>query len=63
MNKNGEGIKNPEAHMVCYQAKSGKGQPKHVRQTASTANQFGTLVIGTVKEREFCVPSLKTIAP
>jgi hypothetical protein len=63
VNKNGEGIKNPEAHMVCYQAKSGKGQPKHVRTTVATANQFGALMISTVKEREFCVPSLKTIAP
>jgi hypothetical protein len=49
--------------MVCYQAKSGKGQPKHVRTTVSTANQFGGLAFSTVKEREFCVPSLKTIAP
>jgi hypothetical protein len=64
VDKNGEGIKNPDAHLVCYQAKTAKGQPKHVRQTGvNTANQFGSLVVGTSKESEFCVPSLKTVTP
>jgi hypothetical protein len=64
VNKNGEGIKNPDAHLACYQAKTAKGQPKHVKRTGvNTANQIGTLVVGTNKESEFCIPSLKTVAP
>src|SRR5262249_36161453 len=55
---NGEGIKNPNGHLACYQAKPASGAPRHARRTGvSTADQFGTLVLGTIKESELCVPS------
>jgi hypothetical protein len=64
VDKNGEGIKNPDIHLACYQAKPASGQPRHVRRTGvNTNNQFGPLVIGTVKESELCIPSIKTLAP
>jgi hypothetical protein len=60
VDKNSEGVKNSDAHLVCYQAKSASGQPKHVRQTGvQTNDQFGPLVLGTVKERELCIPSVR----
>ena len=64
VDKNGEGIKTADAHLACYQAKPASGQPKHVRRTGvNTANQFGTVVLGTIKESELCIPSLKTVTP
>jgi hypothetical protein len=33
------------------------------RTGVQTSNQFGQLVPGTVKERELCVPSVKTLVP
>jgi hypothetical protein len=64
VDKNGEGIKNADAHLACYLAKAASGQPRHVRQTGvNTNNQFGPLVLGTVKESELCIPSTKTITP
>jgi hypothetical protein len=61
VDKNGEGIKNPNAHLFCYLAKGARGQPRHVRRTGvNTNNQFGPLVISTIKESELCIPSLKT---
>jgi hypothetical protein len=61
VDKNGEGIKNNDVHLVCYLAKPARGQPKHVRRTGvNTNNQFGPLVLSTIKESELCIPSLKT---
>jgi hypothetical protein len=62
VDKNGEGIKNPEAHLLCYQAKGASGQPKHVRQTGVRINnQIGLSVFSTTKESELCIPSIKTL--
>ena len=61
VDKNGEGIKTAVAHLACYQAKPASGQPKHVRRTGVNVNdQLGALVVGTIKESELCIPSLKT---
>jgi len=60
----GEAIKNSDAHLACYLAKSAPGQPRHVRRNGvTTANDLGTMVLGTVKESEFCIPSIKTVLP
>src|SRR4029434_8260455 len=32
VDKNGEGIKNPDAHLLCYQVKGASGARTHVRQ-------------------------------
>jgi hypothetical protein len=64
VDKNGEGTKNADGHLACYQAKGASGQPKHVRRLGvNINNQFGPLVLGTVKESELCIPSLKTLTP
>ena len=62
VDKNGEGVKNADAHLVCYQVKGAKGQPKHVRRVGvHTNDQFGPQILGTIKETEVCVPSIKTL--
>jgi cysteine-rich repeat protein len=58
VNKNGEGIKNANSHFVCYQVRAANGQPKHVRRSLFTNNQFGPGAMVTIKERELCVPLL-----
>ena len=64
VDKNGEGIKNSDVHLACYQVKVGSGQPKHVRRTGVNTNgQLGSIVLSTLKESELCVPSLKTVGP
>jgi hypothetical protein len=62
VNKNGEGIKNADGHLLCYVAKGVPGQPKHVRRTGvQTNNQFRPEVLRTLKESELCIPSAKTL--
>jgi hypothetical protein len=49
------------AHLVCYKAKLTKfptPQPKFVKTTVSTNNQFGPEVINATALDELCVPSL-----
>jgi hypothetical protein len=58
VNKNSEGVKDPSAHLVCYQVRSAGGQPKHVRRSLFTNNQLGPGAMFTIKERELCVPQL-----
>jgi hypothetical protein len=58
--KNGEEKKNPDTHLMCYQAKPAVGQPKHVKVLGiHVNNQFGPEQLDTIKEEEFCVPSEK----
>jgi hypothetical protein len=60
--KNGEPIKNPTGHFLCYKAKG--GVPKHVhRSGVQVATQFGVEVLDTVKEDEVCIPSTKSLSP
>jgi hypothetical protein len=57
-----EPIKDDAAHLMCYQAKPAKGQPKHVKVTGiHVNNQFGLEQLDTIKEEELCVPSEKII--
>jgi hypothetical protein len=61
VDKNGEGIKNPGVHLLCYQSAPARGERKHVRRIGLYVNnQFGPLRLDTVKEGEFCIPSEKT---
>ena len=59
VSKNGEPVKDANAHLVCYQVKGVKGQPKHVRRTVFVNNQFGPETMTTIKESLLCVPSIK----
>ncbi len=58
--KNGEEKKNPDTHLMCYQAKPAKDEPKHIPMTGiHVNNQFGPEQLDTIKEEELCVPSEK----
>jgi endonuclease/exonuclease/phosphatase family metal-dependent hydrolase len=60
VDKNGEGIKNGDGHLLCYQVKPAKGEPKHPKLTGvRTADQFIEDRVDTIKEEFLCVPSLK----
>ncbi len=61
VDKNGEGVLQPDAHLVCYQvalARTTPKQPKHVKRLAVRLNnQLGPLSVDTLKESEVCLPS------
>jgi len=61
--KYGVGIKNPEAHLICYKIKPAEGQLKHVKvlDIYTNNNQFGWLKLDTDKEEELLVPCKKII--
>jgi YVTN family beta-propeller protein len=62
VDKNGEGIVNPDNHLLCYQVQAAKGEPKFVKTTGvHTNNQFGPLQLDLLKEEELCVPSTTEI--
>jgi hypothetical protein len=62
VNKNGEGITNPNGHLLCYIAKPARNEPKHTPVPGiNTNNQFGPLVLETIKTSELCIPS--SLAP
>jgi hypothetical protein len=53
--KNGEGISDPSAYLMCYQVHTSFA---HVPETVLTANQFGSDAFGVFGIRELCVPSI-----
>lgn len=56
--KNQEGVKRPLFHLMCYQAKKGTGEPRHIKQKdLQVRNQFDEERMDTVREEELCVPS------
>ena len=60
VDKNGEGINNPDAHLLCYKVKPARGEPKHSKVLGlHVNNQFGPERLDTIKEQELCVPSLR----
>jgi len=60
VDKNGEGIKNDNAAVVCYQAKPAKGEPKHAkREGVGFADQIIAHRLDSKKEEVLCVPALK----
>jgi len=62
VDKNGEGIIDEENHLLCYDVKSAKDEPKHEkRKSVFTNNQFGPEQLDTKKVKELCVPSMKTL--
>jgi hypothetical protein len=62
VNKNGEGVQNPDVHLLCYLSRPARGERKHVRrQGIYVHNQFGPLRVDTIKDQEFCIPSVKTL--
>ena len=63
VDKNGEGIDDPTAHLVCYQAKDVKGQAKFVKKRATFENQLGSVDLEATAVAEACVPSTKNGVP
>lgn len=60
--KGDEEIKNPNLHLLCYQAKGVEGEPKHKKRTdLHVSNQFGEERLDTIQEEELCVPSEKSL--
>ncbi len=55
VDKNEEGITNPNDNLVCYIAKPHRDNPD--RHKVETLDQFGELTFETNKEKEFCVPT------
>jgi hypothetical protein len=63
VNKNGEhpGAEDHLVHLMCYQVKPAKDQPKHQKVLGlSVANQFGEERLDTIVEEELCIPSSVT---
>ena len=64
VDKEGEGIKNPDNQLLCYQVKPARGEPRHRRiRNIFVHDQFGPKQVDAIKERELCVPSKKEVPP
>lgn len=51
-------IKHAANHLMCYQVRRARGEPKSKRVVALRAsNQFGTATLDTAKEFELCLPA------
>ena len=61
VDKDGEGIVQPDAHLLCYQvgiARTTPKQPKHVKHLGvHLNNQLGPLKVDSVNDAEVCLPS------
>jgi hypothetical protein len=53
----GQGIKNPYGYLVCYGAKSAKGEPKHEALSVHAADAFDAGLVAISKESVVCLPS------
>jgi hypothetical protein len=67
VDKDGEGVVNPEGHLTCYRIKDAPGQAKFERQTPDILDQFvdqGLPALrGDCRQSTFmCVPSTKRLA-
>ena len=54
-------IQNPENHLMCYDIKKLKDDPKFEKISVFTNNQFGPEQLDVKKEKLLCVPSIKTL--
>jgi hypothetical protein len=59
VDKNGEGIKNEAAHLLCYQVKVMSGEPKHTKLSGINVNTQlpSPEQLDSKKEDELCVPT------
>jgi hypothetical protein len=63
VDKDGEGIDDPNAHLTCYRIKDARGQPRLERQDVEVEDQFGELTLTVRKAEALCVPSGKDGGP
>lgn len=63
VDKNGEGINDPTAHLTCYEVRdiSGDEFPKFREQRVDVGDQFGTHSLRLNKTETLCLPSSKTV--
>jgi len=54
-------IQNPENHLMCYDLKKMKDTPKFEKRNVFTNNQFGPEDLEVKKQKQLCVPSIKTL--
>jgi len=59
VDKNGEGIKDREAHLLCYSLTDVEGQPGERR--VATETQFGKTTLTLRGLETFCVPAAKEL--
>jgi len=62
VDKNQEGIINPDSHLICYTVIPTKFELRqHRRRSVYVNNQFGPLQLDTRRPRALCVPSSKEV--
>ena len=62
VDKNGEGIRLPDDHLVCFSVKTISEDPKFMKRDVSVTNQFvGDEKLKLKKKHVLCVPSTKTL--
>ena len=59
VDKNGEGISDPDTHLVAYEIDD--GEPEHEQRLLRVTNQFGELLLETDDPEWLLVPSLKSL--
>lgn len=61
VDKEGEGILDPDAHLMCYIVRRVRGEPRHEKERGvHVNNQLGPGQLDTRRARFLCVPSTKT---
>jgi hypothetical protein len=63
VDKNGEGINDPNAHLTCYKIRDIRRDefPAFERRRVEAGDQFGTHSLLVTKTRTLCLPSSKTV--
>jgi hypothetical protein len=59
VDKNGEGIPDPTAHLMCYRIKEARGP----RRDVTVRNQLGEQALTVIKPETLCVPAAKDAVP
>ena len=63
VDKNGEGIPDPAAHLTCYRLTDVSGQPPSPRRDVTVHNQFGDAGLRVRSIAQLCAPSLEIPIP
>jgi len=57
-----QGVQERDIVQLCYATRPAKGEPRHTPQTGvQLDDEFGSLVLDTVKELELCIPSVRVV--
>ena len=61
VDKNGEGINNPDTHLTCYKIRDVVGQPRFQQRKVLIKNQLDEQTLRVLSPSVLCVPSSKTV--